>query len=245
MRHRARWPLRWHRPSLTVSLHAVGPTCARIVCHARRSAFGRGLRSQSNVRVMLRGCIRLAQSNMVTGAMKRLFLGTVTLGTLVVGGQAALGADVSATTSFNPDVGVPTLFNYWNGAYVGLHGGWGWTTTRGLNASGDLGGGQAGYNYQMGNLVFGVEGDGDFANISQNITNLAIGIPGSFGYKEDGLASLRGRFGIAFNNLLFYGTAGGGWGHDRITALGASASRGTQGGQPVAVSNTDFYQTGL
>jgi outer membrane immunogenic protein len=37
------------------------------------------------------------------------------------------------------------------------------------------------------------------------------------------LASLRGRFGIAFNNLLFYGTAGGGWGHDRITALGVSA----------------------
>jgi outer membrane immunogenic protein len=157
------------------------------------------------------------------GVMKRIFLGTVTAGALVMGGQAALGADVGVPTLFNPDVSVPTLFNYWNGAYLGLHGGWGWTTTRGLNASGDFGGGQAGYNYQIGNLVFGVEGDGAFANISQNITDLAIGIPGSFGYKDDGLASLRGRFGIAFNNLLFYGTAGGGWGHDRITALGVSA----------------------
>jgi hypothetical protein len=58
--------------------------------------------------------------------------------------------------------------------------------------------------------------------MSQNITDLAIGIPGSFGYKDDGLVSLRGRFGPAFKNLLFHGTAGGGSGHDRITALGVS-----------------------
>jgi outer membrane immunogenic protein len=148
--------------------------------------------------------------------MKRMLLGTVAAAALVMGGQAALGADVS----------VPTLFYYWNGAYVGLHGGWGWTSTLGVNASGDFGGGQVGYNFQMGNLVFGVEGDGALANISREVTGVAFGIPASVGYRDDGLASLRGRFGIAFNNMLFYGTAGGGWGHDRIsdTALGVMAS---------------------
>ena len=127
-------------------------------------------------------------------------------------GQAASAADVS----------VPIFFNYWNGAYLGLHGGWGWTTTAGLNASGDFGGGQVGYNYQIGNFVVGLEGDGAFANISQNATNVFLGIPAEVGYRNDGLASLRGRFGVAFQNILFYGTAGGGWGHDRISTTSVS-----------------------
>jgi hypothetical protein len=76
--------------------------------------------------------------------MKRMLIGTVAAGALVIGGHAALCADV--------DVSVPTLFNYWNGAYLGVMGGWGLTTTRGLNASGDFGGGQIGYNYQIGKL---------------------------------------------------------------------------------------------
>jgi outer membrane immunogenic protein len=146
--------------------------------------------------------------------MKRMFLGTAAVA-LVIGAKAALAADVS----------VPTLFSYWNGAYIGVQGGWGWTTTKGLNASGDFGGGQIGYNYQIGHLVFGVEGDGAFANISRG--NVAVGFPASVGYRDDGLASLRGRFGVGFNNILFYGTAGAGWGRGRIsttTALGAMAS---------------------
>jgi outer membrane immunogenic protein len=146
--------------------------------------------------------------------MKRIFLGTITAAALVIGAQAASAADVS----------VPVFFNYWNGAYLGAQGGWGWTTTGGLNASGDFGGGQVGYNYQVGYFVFGLEGDGAFADIkSQTVTNTALGLPSLTGYRDDGLASLRGRFGITFQNILFYGTAGGGWVHDRFsttTALG-------------------------
>jgi outer membrane immunogenic protein len=150
--------------------------------------------------------------------MKRMLIGTIAAGALVVGGHAGLCADV--------DVSVPTLFNYWNGAYLGLVGGWGLTTTRGLNASGDFGGGQIGYNYQMGNLVFGLEGDGAFANIiSRDVTTASFGTPNSVGYRNDGLASLRGRFGVNFNNILFYGTAGGAWGHSRVsTSVSASVT---------------------
>jgi outer membrane immunogenic protein len=127
-------------------------------------------------------------------------------------GQAALAADVSV-----PGVRTvtPVLFSYWTGAYLGVNGGWGWTTTSGLDAKGVLGGGQIGYNYQIGNFVLGIEGDGAFANISQTVTATA-GSP-SATFKDDALASLRGRFGIAIKDVLFYATAGGGWGQSQFS----------------------------
>jgi outer membrane immunogenic protein len=118
------------------------------------------------------------------------------------------------------DAAVPTLFYFWNGLYLGVHGGWGWTSTKGLNASGDFGGGQLGYNYQTGNLVLGVEADGALASItSHDVTIPFLGVPDTIGYRDDGLASLRGRFGFAMGNILFYGTAGGGWVHSRASTL--------------------------
>ncbi len=139
--------------------------------------------------------------------MKRYLLGTATAAVIAMSTQAASSADVS----------VPTLFSYWIGPYVGVQGGWGWTTTRGLpNATGDFGGGLIGYNYQINNIVLGLEGEGSFANISGRATDI-FGIRTAVGYRDDGLASLRGRFGLAFDNFLFYGTAGGGWGHGNIS----------------------------
>ena len=169
--------------------------------------------------------------------MKRILLGTVTAAALVMGAQATLAADVT----------VPIFFNYWNGAYLGLHGGWGWTSTKGLNASGVLGGGQVGYNYQMGNFVLGIEGDGAFADIkSQTVTNAALGLPSLTGYQDDGLASLRGRFGIAFQNILFYGTAGGGWVHDRVSTTAALLASQTTvlGSQTATASHTGWVAGG-
>lgn len=151
-------------------------------------------------------------------AMKGMFLATVAAVALVIGVGSAMAADVS----------VPTFFSYWTGAYIGAQGGWGWTTTGGLNATGDFGGGEVGYNYQIGNFVLGIEGDGAFANIkSQTVTNAALGPPSLTGYRDDGLASLRGRFGITFKNILFYGTAGGGWGHGRVSTTTALGTIGT------------------
>jgi outer membrane immunogenic protein len=116
-----------------------------------------------------------------------------------------------------PDVVVPTLFYFWNGLYVGGAGGWGWSSTKRLDVEGDFGGGQLGYNYQTGDFVFGVEADGSFANIFTGPITV-FGFPrDTAGYRVDGLASLRGRFGYATNGLLFYGTAGGGWVHSRVT----------------------------
>jgi outer membrane immunogenic protein len=157
------------------------------------------------------------------------------MGAILLGARAALSADAAVVVAGPPpfvsDVAVPTLFYFWNGPYLGLMGGWGWTSTKGLNASGDLGGGQLGYNYQTGNLVFGVEADGAFANItSHEVTIPFLGLPGSIGYLDDGLASLRGRFGVATNGFLFYGTAGGGWVHTKVSTI-SSPSTSTQAWQ--------------
>src|SRR5262249_25089583 len=55
----------------------------------------------------------------------------------------------------------------WSGLYIGVHVGYGWSdldwtalgTTVSDNGGGWLGGGQIGYNWQRGSLVFGVEAD--------------------------------------------------------------------------------------
>jgi outer membrane immunogenic protein len=172
------------------------------------------------------------------GALVRsILLGTIAVSALLLGERTALCADavvvggpppvlVGGPPPFLTDVAVPTLFYFWNGPYFGLHGGWGWTSTKGLNASGDFGGGQLGYNYQTGNFVLGLEADGSFASIvSQEVTTLFLGVPNSIGYRDDGLASLRGRFGVAMNGILIYGTAGGGWVHSKASNL-LAASQG-------------------
>jgi outer membrane immunogenic protein len=165
--------------------------------------------------------------------MRHLLAATV-VGITLFGAQVALCADAAVwglpagpppygppppgPPPFVTDVAVPTLFYFWNGLYLGGAGGWGWTSNKGLNATGDFGGAQIGYNYQTGNFVFGVEADGSFANIVSETVTIPLFIPSTtVGYRADSLGSLRGRFGYAMNSLLFYGTAGGGWLHSRAT----------------------------
>jgi len=96
----------------------------------------------------------------------------------------------SASFTFAADMAVkapapaPVVVPSWTGFYVGLNGGWGWSeqndwavgsSTEGLAGHGRLKGGvfggQAGYNWQMNSLVFGVQGDGSWANIHGSVAN--------------------------------------------------------------------------
>jgi outer membrane immunogenic protein len=141
--------------------------------------------------------------------MKRLGLGLIAAASLT---NAVAAADLAVKAP--PMLAMPFS---WTGLYIGAHGGYGWTTTDGLDAKGGFGGGQVGYNFQTGNFVFGIEGDIAASDISQTVDGVVLGIPFSASFKNDALASLRGRAGIAWNTWLFYGTAGGGWGHDKIS----------------------------
>src|SRR5437868_15161607 len=67
----------------------------------------------------------------------------------------------------------------WTGLYLGINGGGGWgrsawtspgLTTGDFNLSGGMIGGTAGYNWQAGQAVFGLEGDIDWANIKGSTT---------------------------------------------------------------------------
>jgi outer membrane immunogenic protein len=121
----------------------------------------------------------------------------------------------------------PPVYN-WGGIYFGLNGGYGFgnsewspasgTGTGNFNVSGGLVGGTLGANFQSGEFVFGVEGDLDWTDIKGNVSSTTICPSGgttscTFQTENDWLATLRGRFGYAFDRVLVYGTAGGAFGN--------------------------------
>jgi outer membrane immunogenic protein len=101
----------------------------------------------------------------------------------------------------------------WSGFYGGANLGYGWgeMTSPGSNGAikpgGIIGGLHAGYNYQMSNVVIGVEGDYDFSKVSKSGGDASLSAVARF----NSTASLRGRLGYAFDRTLVYGTLGYGW----------------------------------
>jgi outer membrane immunogenic protein len=114
----------------------------------------------------------------------------------------------------------------WGGAYFGADIGYGvarltdgaFSTISMEKAKGFLGGVRAGYNYQSGVLVLGIEGDYDAARLhsSKDFSHLAPGAAIAMDVK--GLGSLRGRIGYAFgSNLLIFGSFGYGMSSAKLT----------------------------
>ena len=136
---------------------------------------------------------------------------------------AANAADIYAHSGLKdaPYAAAPT----WTGFYVGANVGGGWsqldsswnlfdvvTINHTNEASGVVGGGQVGYNWQTGAFVLGVEADFGgfgFSHTSDIISvpgaNLALGTKISSGFAAD----VTGRLGYAAGPALFY--AKGGW----------------------------------
>jgi outer membrane immunogenic protein len=100
---------------------------------------------------------------------------------------------------------VPPAFT-WTGFYIGVNGGYGFGSSGGDfgNPSGGLVGGTAGYNYQIGQFVLGVEGDWDWADITKSGVNAV----GPYSTKIDDIATVRARAGFAIDRALFYVTGG-------------------------------------
>src|SRR6185295_19010476 len=103
-------------------------------------------------------------------------------------------------------------YNNWTGFYVGINGGYGWGTSNwdmplvSPKPKGGLFGGTLGYNYQVGSIVYGIEGDFDWADIKGNVA--CIGVI-TCETKNTWLATFRGRLGYAFDRWLPYFTGGG------------------------------------
>jgi len=110
-----------------------------------------------------------------------------------------------------PPVAAPIPF-CWTGFYVGANLGGAWISedfvdtsgrTFSLTDSGTIGGGQLGYNYQIGNVVLGAEWMFD-------ATSLNLPVAGGASAKTKWVSTFATRFGWAWDRWFVYGKAGGG-----------------------------------
>lgn len=149
--------------------------------------------------------------------MKKLLLGAVVLAALNFAGPAS-GADLAARPYTKaPPMPVAAVYD-WTGFYIGANGGWGsshkcwdFTTPAGVfvdnegchDATGAVAGGQIGYRWQASNWVFGVEAQGDWADLKGSNTSLAFA-PFVNASRIDAFGLFTGQLGYAWNNVLVY-----------------------------------------
>ena len=142
--------------------------------------------------------------------MKRAFAGWVALSVLLCA-SGAMAADLSVAPLYKAPP-APTPAYDWSGFYAGVNGGGGWghswwnTNATGLPLSGGQAGGTAGYNWQLNNVVLGVEGDIDWSGLSGSATT--PGCPGGCSTSESWLSTVRGRVGYSFGRVMPYVTGG-------------------------------------
>jgi outer membrane immunogenic protein len=113
---------------------------------------------------------------------------------------------------------VPLAFS-WAGPYLGVNIGyqWGTVTNWPADPNGFMGGLQAGYNWQSGQFVFGLETDIQASAASDTFA------PAKF--SNPWFGTLRGRIGWVFNNILLYGTLGFAYGGGNVEIPGAEQSQ--------------------
>jgi outer membrane immunogenic protein len=133
--------------------------------------------------------------------MNRIVLGAVALLT-AIWSSSVQAADMSYGSRAPYTVSQPLNMYSWAGPYLGGNLGWDWgaVDNNPTRPSGFVGGAQAGYNWQTGPWVFGIEGDLQATGASDTFARWKFSNPW-FG-------TVRGRAGYALNNILFYGTAG-------------------------------------
>ena len=161
--------------------------------------------------------------------MIKTFLLAGTAGLALVG--AATAADLPRRMA--PPMLPPVPVFTWTGAYFGINAGYiasdravvntvavtpvgagalasgAVPTSRNLNTDGFTGGGQVGYNYQVGNFVLGVEADAAYTDMDRTVGFVGTGGVTTFHRQSlDYLGTVRGRVGLAFDRVLVYGTGG-------------------------------------
>jgi outer membrane immunogenic protein len=173
--------------------------------------------------------------------MKRALIGVALVTSLGMGVGTAFAADLYGGGSKDrPVYAAPD----WSGWFAGVNGGGWFSNTQDINyfvvdaglvdrgsfhSGGGFGGGQIGFNWQQGQLVYGLEADiqgagdqGKFGQISTPDNVIA-------GRGKDELVffgTVRGRLGYAFGSTLLYATGGFAYGDvsRRIDLYGGAAT---------------------
>jgi outer membrane immunogenic protein len=96
----------------------------------------------------------------------------------------------------------PASVYNWTGPYAGLNLGYQWAkvTNNVTEPSGIAGGGQLGYNWQLGQFVFGLETDIQASAADDTFA--------PYKFSNPWFGTLRARIGYAINNVMLYGTGG-------------------------------------
>jgi len=150
--------------------------------------------------------------------MKTTLLGAASL--IALGAASASAADLPARPYTKAPAMVAAIYD-WSGFYIGFNGG-GASSRECLtitsvagnpvlpnsegchNATGGLVGGQVGYRWQSASWVFGVEGQGDWANLKGSNASATALIPYTNQTKVEAIGLLTGQVGYAWNNVLLY-----------------------------------------
>jgi outer membrane immunogenic protein len=159
--------------------------------------------------------------------MKRIFVAW--LGLMAFAGASATAADLPR---YQPGAPMYNPIYNWTGFYVGINGGGGWGDSKwdsvgSFDVSGGMIGGTVGYNWQMTQWVFGLEGDIDWTNISGSSTAACVA-----GCKTSNswLATVRGRIGYSFDRFLPYITGGLAVGNMKASQPGFTGGEDTNAG---------------
>ncbi len=151
--------------------------------------------------------------------MKKIIL-AITAAGIAAAASAAVAADIprGPTPYYSAPAGPGSYYN-WAGAYAGVNVGyqWGKVTNTGTHPSGLEGGLQGGYNWQQGQFVFGGETDLQVSGADDTFA--------PFKFSNPWFGTLRGRAGMAMNNILFYGTLGLAYGGLKGETGGLSESK--------------------
>jgi len=167
--------------------------------------------------------------------MKRILL--VGVGLAAMGIAPSLAADLGARPVYTKAPAAMAPIYNWGGFYIGVNSGGGWslncwdttaafgrtvpTTPEGCHdATGAVFGGQIGYRWQATNWVFGLEAQGDWANLKgSNASSPAAFSPVINQTKIDAIGLFTGQVGYASNNVLWYVKGGAAVTHDKYNGI--------------------------
>jgi outer membrane immunogenic protein len=161
--------------------------------------------------------------------VKKALLSSAAAVAFVTSSLAAFAADLPVKA---PTMAPIALYN-WTGCYIGGHIGGAFSddtatnvlgVSRSHDASGFVGGGQIGCNYQLAPAwVLGAEGRGAWTGLRESnagtVTNLVTGVtlPAQFTVSNDFLASATARLGYSFvDRWLFYVKGGAAWTNEKV-----------------------------
>lgn len=150
--------------------------------------------------------------------MKKYLLGSVAL---IAFAAPAAAADMAARPYTKAPPPMIAAMYDWSGFYIGANGGWGsgrkcWDVNNNAgaivapalgegchDATGGVAGGQIGYRWQASTWVFGLEAQGNWADLSGRNTSMVFGATDNRSTIQ-AFGLFTGQIGYAWNNALLY-----------------------------------------